>query len=369
MDRDRIIIRTSIIGIIANVFLASFKALIGLLSNSIAIVLDAVNNLSDVLSSVITIIGTKLASKEPDKDHPLGHGRAEYLSTIVIAVLVSYAGIASLIESVKKIAEPRTPDYKPVGLVIIAVAVAVKILLGLYVKKTGKQLNAHTLIASGQDALLDSVISASTLVAALIFVFFHISLEAWLGAVISLIIIKSGYEMINEAISNILGKRVEMELAKSLKQEICACSDDIYGAYDLVLHDYGPNRMIGSVHIEIPHDYTAEKIDALTRRVQRKIYEKFGVVLAGVSIYAKNSSDNDVVQAEQRIRQMISEKEYVLQMHGFFLDKEEMRIVFDVIVDFDAPDAEAVLRGVREMVQVAYPGYQIEITLDRDTSD
>ena len=180
-NREAQIVRTSIIGIIANVALAAFKAAVGTLSSSIAIVLDAVNNLSDALSSVITIVGTKLAAKAPDREHPYGHGRAEYLTTIVIAVIVLGAGISSLKESVERILNPEQSSYETVTLIIVAVAVVAKILLGTYFKAHGKALGSDTLVASGEDATMDSLISASTLVAALINVFFGLSLEAWLG--------------------------------------------------------------------------------------------------------------------------------------------------------------------------------------------
>ena len=152
LTRDNIIVRTSIIGIAANVALAAFKAFIGLASNSIAIVMDAVNNISDAASSVITIVGTKLAGKEPDKKHPFGYGRIEYLTAMVVAGLVLYAGITSAVESVKKIIHPETPDYSPVSLLIIAAAVAAKLILGRYVKAQGKKVNSGALVASGSDA-------------------------------------------------------------------------------------------------------------------------------------------------------------------------------------------------------------------------
>ena len=185
-QRQKIIIRTSITGIAANILLAAFKVTVGLLSHSIAIVLDAVNNLSDALSSVITIVGARLAGREPDKKHPFGHGRVEYLSSLGIAGIVLYAGITSLVESVKKIIHPETPDYSIASLVIVGVAVVVKILLGFYVRTTGEKVNSDSLVNSGKDALMDSVISTATLIAALIFTFAHISLEAYLGALISL---------------------------------------------------------------------------------------------------------------------------------------------------------------------------------------
>ena len=187
-EREKVIVRTSVIGIVVNILLAGFKAFVGILSNSVAVVMDAVNNLSDALSSVITIIGTRLAGKKPDKKHPLGYGRIEYLSAMIISVIVLYAGVTSLVESVKKIIHPETPDYSAVSLLIIAVAVGAKIFLGQFVKKQGEKVKSDSLIASGSDALFDSIISASTLVAALIYLFAGVSLEAWLGTVISVFI-------------------------------------------------------------------------------------------------------------------------------------------------------------------------------------
>ena len=169
VNRNAEIVKTSFIGIAVNVLLAGFKFTIGLIANSIAITLDAVNNLSDALSSVITIIGAKLASKRPDKQHPFGHGRAEYLSAAIIAVIVLYAGVTAMVESVKKIISPETPDYSTVTLVIVAVAVAVKFLLGGYFIRRGKKIASDSLIMSGKDARLDSLVSLATLVAALIF--------------------------------------------------------------------------------------------------------------------------------------------------------------------------------------------------------
>lgn len=217
-EREKIVIKTSVIGIIINIFFAAFKAGIGLLSNSIAIVLDAVNNISDAGSSVITIVGTKLAGKAPDKKHPFGHGRIEYLSAMTIAVIILYAGTTSLIESIKQIIKPETPDYNPTSLIIIAVAVVVKIALGAYVKKVGEEVKSDSLVNSGADATLDAVISFSTLVAAVIFMVFNLALEAYLGVVIAVIIIKSGIEMLRGTISQLLGEQNDLEVARAIQK-------------------------------------------------------------------------------------------------------------------------------------------------------
>ena len=187
-DRNKIIIRTSIIGIAANLFLVAFKAVVGLLANSIAVILDAVNNLSDAVSSVITILGTRLAGRKPDADHPYGHGRYEYLSAMVVSAIVIYAGVTAFVESVKKIIYPEMPDYSAVSLIIIGGAVIVKFFLGRYVKSVGKRINSNSLVSSGSDALFDAVLSLSVFVSAVIYISTGLSLEAYVGVLISIFI-------------------------------------------------------------------------------------------------------------------------------------------------------------------------------------
>ncbi|MBQ2107131.1 MAG: cation transporter, partial [Bacteroidales bacterium] len=196
MSRSSQIIRTSVIGIAANVLLAAFKSVVGIIAGSVAIVMDAVNNLSDALSSVITIIGTKLSQRPADRKHPFGFGRIEYFSAIIIAVIVLSAGISSLIESVKKIIEPTHPSYTTATLIVIVVAIAVKLVLGFYVKRKGKQLSSDALVASGSDALFDAIITTATLISAGVMLIWHFSLDGILGALISLVIIKAGIEML-----------------------------------------------------------------------------------------------------------------------------------------------------------------------------
>ena len=368
MNRDKIIIRTSIIGILANVFLAGFKAVIGIMSNSIAIVMDAVNNISDAASSVITIAGTKLAGKQADKKHPFGYGRIEYMSAMVISMLVLYAGITALVESVKKIIKPDIPDYSAVALVIVAVAVVVKFVLGRYVKHTGETVNSDSLINSGEDAKLDSVISLSTLLAAAIYIFFNISVEAYLGAIIAIIIIKSGVEMLRDTLSKILGERADAQLARDIKETILSYPE-IKGAYDLVLHNYGPDSFNGSVHVEVPDILTADTLDRLTRKIILDVYHKHNVLLTGIGIYSYNTQDAEIVAIREKVFKIASENPYGLQTHGFYVDKTQKTIRFDVIVSFDAADRNIVYNEIKEKVQAEYPDYSLEITLDTDFSE
>ena len=368
VSREKTIIKTSIIGIIANVFLAGFKAVIGLMINSIAIVLDAVNNISDAGSSLITIVGTKLAGKEPDKKHPFGYGRIEYLSAMIISVIVLYAGITSFTESVKQIIHPETPDYNAVSLIIVAVAVVVKIVLGRYVKSVGERVNSDSLINSGEDATLDSIISASTLVAAGIFLIFHVSLEAWLGAIISVVIIKSGIEMLKDTISQILGERNDVELSKAIRNTVVSFPD-VQGAYDLVLNNYGPDTWNGSIHIEVPDTYTANQLDLLIRNIQLEVYREHHVILTAVGVYSVNTKDEDIIEARNKVGKIVFSHPHVKQMHGFYLVKEEKTMRFDIVVSFDAADRKALYEEVVSDVQKAFPDYQLQITLDTDFSE
>lgn len=367
-SREKTIVKTSVIGIIANVFLAGFKAVVGLMTNSIAIVLDAVNNISDAGSSLITIIGTKLAGREPDKKHPFGYGRIEYLSAMIISLIVLYAGITSLVESVKQIIHPETPDYNMISLLIVAVAVVVKILLGRYVKGVGLKVNSDSLINSGEDATLDSVISASTLVAAGIFLIFHISLEAWLGAIISIVIIKSGLEMLRDTISQILGERNDVELARGIRQTVMGFPE-VQGAYDLVLNNYGPDTWNGSVHIEVPDTYSANQIDQLIREITMKVLCDHHVLLTAIGVYSVDTKDAEVIRAKEKVQSIVFDHAFVRQLHGFYMDKETKTMRFDIVISFDAEDRRSVYDAVVSDVKKAFPDYELQVAMDTDFTE
>ena len=366
MNRDRIIIRTSIIGILANVLLAGFKALVGIVSHSIAVLLDAVNNLSDALSSIITIVGTKLSGRLPDKKHPLGYGRIEYLSAMVVSGIVLYAGITSAVESVKKIIHPEQPDYSVVSLVIIAVAVAVKIVLGRYVKAQGKKVNSGSLVASGSDAMFDAILSASVLACAVLFMLTGLSLEAYVGAVISVFIIKSGLEMMIETLNEILGMRADKattDRVKALLRE----EAPVRGAYDLILYNYGPDKDYASVHLELPDTMTVREVDQLTRKLEAKVYRETGVILTGVGLYSYNTSDDEAARLQNDVRERVLEHDWAVQMHGFYADMAAREMRFDVVMSFDIRPREG-LRILTEELGKAYPDWRITITPDVDVS-
>ncbi len=366
-NRDQVIIRTSIIGILTNVFLAAFKAVIGILSHSIAVTLDAVNNLSDALASIITIVGTKLAGKLPDRKHPLGYGRIEYLSAMIVAGIVLYAGITSAVESVKKIIHPERPEYSTFSLIIIAVAVAVKIVLGKYVKAKGEQVHSGSLIASGSDAMFDAILSGSVLISAVIFMVRGISLEAYVGVVIAGFIIKAGIEMMTETLNEILGDRADREKTDRIKA-LLSDEPEVRGAYDLVMYNYGPDKDYASVHLEVPDTMPAKEFDRLTRRLERKVYKETGVVLAGVGLYSYNTGNDEAADIQKDVRERVMKHDWAMQVHGFYVDTKAKEMRFDVVMSFDIRPREGI-RIIYDEIREAYPAYEIQVAPDVDVSD
>lgn len=367
IERNKVIIRTSIIGIVANVFLVAFKAVVGILTHSIAVILDAVNNLTDALSSVITIVGTKLAGKMPDKKHPMGYGRIEYLSAMVVSALVLYAGLTSLTESIKKIIKPEKVDYSIASLIIIAAAVLVKFFLGKYVKRVGKKVNSSSLVASGADSQNDAFLSASVFASAIIFYFTKVSLEAYVGVIISVFIIKAGIEMMIDTLNDILGRRTDKELSARIK-ELIKEEDEVRGAYDLIVNNYGPNRNYASVHIEIPDTLTANDIDLLERRLQIKVFKETGVVLTGIGIYSYNTKSDEAAKIRDAVKEKILSHEWAIQVHGFYIDTVNKEMRFDVVLSFDIEVSKG-LTIINEEIKKLYGDYRVLAVPDVDFSD
>ena len=362
--RARRIIRTSFIGIAANVLLAAFKAAVGLVTGSVAVVMDAVNNLSDAIGSVLTLVGVKLARRAPDAKHPFGYGRIEYFSAVSIAALVLAAGAGSLVESVRKIVHPVVPEYGTIALAVVAVAVAAKLALGRYVSSQGRACNSDALIASGADASFDAALTAATLAGALLVKFVGLNLDGWIGAVISLFILKAGAVMLMESVGNIMGNRPDAEVSKKIRETVEAVPG-VIGAYDLVLHNYGPDTAIGSIHVEIDGSLDAAAIHRLTHAVQRAVIDAFRVFLT-VGIYAIDPARRDDISA---IEAAAKAHPGVKAVHGVFFDDDSSAISFDVLVDFTVRDRAALRAEILADIAPRFPDRSITINFDTDYSD
>ena len=363
-NRGKIIVKTSIVGILTNVLLAVFKAILGIFVNSIALTLDAVNNLSDALSSIVTIIGEKFASKSPDKKHPMGYGRIEYLSSMVISALVFYAGITSLVECIKKIINPSQASYTKLSIFIIALAVIVKYILGKYVKKQGEKVNSSALIASGKDSIFDSILSFSVFVSAIIYIVFNISLEAYVGIIISIFMIKAGFEMIGSTIDDLIGHRADSNMVKTLKN-IISREEVVIGVYDLALFNYGPNKYYASAHVELEDTMQVDEVDELTRKLQYEIYKKTGIILIALGIYSFNTKNKQASEIRNTVEKEILKNDWALQVHGFYADTKIKTMRFDVVLSFDIK-AEEAIKNIKKEIKKLYPDYTIQIVADLD---
>lgn len=367
MDRSQEIIRTSWIGIVANVLLAGFKAAVGILASSVAIVMDAVNNLSDALSSVITIIGTKLSQRPADRMHPFGFGRIEYFSAIIIAVIVLSAGITSLIESVKKIFNPTEPEYTTTTLIVIVVAIVVKLILGQYVKRKGEQLKSDALIASGSDALFDAVITLATLISAGIMLLWGMSLDGLLGALISAVIIKAGVEMLASPVNELLGTSIPAELTRQIIKEV-SDFDGVHGVYDLILHNYGPDVKIGSLHISVYDTMSAHEIHGLTRKITTQMYERHGIIMT-VGVYAIATGKNRRTELQSQVMQALAVHKDIVQVHGFYYSERDQMLSVDVVPDISVHDEAAFVNKLTSEIQPMVPDMQVVIVIDHNYSE
>lgn len=364
MSRQKEVIKVSIIGIVVNLFLVGFKAFVGLVSGSISIISDALNNLSDAVSSIVTIVGMIFASRKPDKKHPYGYGKLEHVSALVIGVIIFGTGFSLIMESLNKIRQPEVADFNILMLFIIAVGVVAKLFLGLFVKKKGEKLKSGSLIASGKDALFDVLISTSTLVGALITYFFGVTIDGWIGLVISILIIKTSVGIVSENMSLIIGERIDSEFSNKIKKAVME-NKEVLGAYDLVLHQYGPEKIIGSIHIEVSDDLTAREIHILTREITERIYKKFGAVLT-IGIYATNTGETDYARIKTYIKQLVGKYKNVSQLHGYYIDRKKKIISFDLVFSFEEKNVEKIVSEITEKINKKYPEYNVNIIPDAD---
>ena len=272
-ERRKRIIGVSITGIVTNLLLGALKAVLGILSGSIALVSDALNNITDSSSSLITIIGTKLAGKAPDKQHPFGHGRTEYLTSLLIGGIVFITGFQSLISSIKAIFNREEMSTSIVTAIIIIATIVAKIVLGTFTENSGKKYNSGALIASGADAKNDAIVSLVTLISTLIYMFTKISVDGIAGVIISVFILKTAYEVLSDTVKKILGERVDGEMVRGIK-EIARNTEGVINCFDLILNDYGPDFYTGSINVEIEDNRSIGEMYPILHEAQTKIYNK-----------------------------------------------------------------------------------------------
>lgn len=365
-ERNRAIMRASYLGVAANVVLVVVKAAVGLAAGSIAIVLDAVNNLTDAASSIITILGMRLASRPADSEHPFGHGRIEYLAALVVAGIVVGAGASALMESIRKLRTPEPTSYSVVMLVAIGVTVLVKVFICVYYRRVGERTKSDALIASGVDAGFDVLVTLGTMVSAAVDMTMGVSLDGVLGIVISAVILKAGVDLFKTPVNSLLGTSVSASLATQVRDHI-ASFPGVSGVYDLTFHSYGPYQVFGSVNVGVADTMTAHEIGDLTHKLQKFVRTTYGIKLT-VGIHAVNS-DSKIVKAEERVARICRGYAGVKEVHGIYVDPSDRDLSVDVILDFGMNDFDALRAEITSRLAKEWPGYDIQVDIDRDYLD
>ena len=364
MTREKRIIKTSVIGILGNILLVVGKIIVGVIAASISIITDAVNNLTDALSSIVTIIGTKLSNKKPDKQHPYGHGRVEFVTSALIGMIIFIAGALAIYESIVSLVNKDEPVYSVYSFIIISLAILIKIFLGLYFRYQSKKADSSVLKASGLDALLDAILSFGTLIGAIVSYFSGVHLEGYIGIAIGLFIIKTSIDVFRESVSKIIGERSDSSFVSQMLADINDL-DGVYGAYDLILNSYGADLNIGSVHIEVDDDMKAKEIQKIERNIAYICYTKYHTIMT-VGVYAKNDESDEAKEIKDKVFSIVKKYPDVIQTHGFYLDLSSKTLSFDIIIPFECRDPNEVYCSVVKEVSEAFPDYNVQIVLDKD---
>lgn len=361
-SREGTVVTVSGLNILVNLIFAAIKVVIGLAVSSIAIVSEGVNNATDSATSLITIVGTKLSAKHPTEKHPFGFGRIEYLTSLLISVLILFTGAELMESSVKRIFEPQEMSISYVTMAIIAVSALVKLALGLYTIKEGRRVDSSSLVALGTECRSDSVVSVITLVTALVFLVFHVSLDAYAGIIMSLIVLKAGFEVLKETLSDILGQAGEKELAQELYCIIRA-EPLVLNAADMMLHNYGPDAYSGSVNVEIDHSKTVGEVYAALHELQLRImHEKHITMVFG--IYAVDRDHAQIRQLREQVAAFVREQKHVTSYHALYIHPNGKDLYVDLVVDYDLADWEALRKEFTAYMAELYPDKHLELVIE-----
>ena len=363
-ERTGIINRTAILGIVVNVLIAGVKIAAGLLASSVAIVSEGVNNAADALTSVLTMVGTRLAGRHPDAKHPFGYGRIEYLTGLVVAVVIIVSGVQMLIESVKLIFRPEELSISYVSLTIVAVSAVVKFFLGLYTIARGRVAQSDALVGVGLECRGDSYISIITIGVAVVFLLTGVSLDAYAGVVMSAIILKAGVEVLLKIVSELIGRPGEKELATKIYQLVRA-TPGVVGAADMMLHNYGPNAWSGSVNVEIDHAKSVGEVYAMLHELQLGIMHEEHVTMV-FGVYAVDDDHVETRRIRRTILEYVKAHEHVKSFHAVYLEPGTNRLYCDLVVDYELADWGALRADFLDYMKAKVPGRDVVLTVETE---
>ena len=356
----------SIVGVVCNVLLFGFKLLVGFLSGSVAITADAVNNLSDASSSVISLLGFKLAEKPADDEHPYGHGRYEYLSALTVAALVVVIGFEMVGSSFDKILDPTPIDFGIFPVIVLSASILTKLWMAMFNNKIGKKINSTTLIATAKDSRNDVISTSAVLASAIISRFTSLELDGWMGMAVALFILYSAHGLLIEAISPLLGDPPSRELVDAINERILSY-EGVLDTHDLIIHDYGPGRKFASVHVEMAAEADVLDSHDIIDNIERDLSEEFGM-LTSIHYDPVVTSDPKIEELRVYIQNILSELDEQISMHDLRIvpGNSHTNVIFDCVLPRSSKLSEAEFKSyVTDKVAQGYENHFCVITVDR----
>ena len=365
--RERYGLLSSIVGVICNILLFAVKYLMGTLAHSISVISDAFNNLSDCASCVVTLFGYKLAAKPADKDHPFGHGRMEYLTSLLIAVVIIVVGIELLEDSVVKIITPEKIKFSWIVLVSLVLSVGVKLWMAIFNTKLGKKVNSSVMIATAKDSKSDVLATSAVIVALVAAPFTSLPVDGIMGIIVSCFILKSGYDIVKETVDELLGKPADKQVIESI-QNLIMSYDKIIETHDMIIHNYGPGNMIGSCHVEVRSDENFLQIHEIVDQIERRIYNELGILMT-IHMDPIETDNEQVNYCKNMVRTIIKGLDERLHIHDFRLvpGEKHINVLFDIVVPYDCSYTDEQIKTViDDKLKNEDVDYFTVITFDRE---
>lgn len=361
-------VMASIVGIICNVILFGIKITIGLIINSISVMADAFNNLSDAASSIIGFIGVKLAERPADREHPFGHGRFEYISALVVAFLILQVGFSLLKSSFNKVLHPEEVGFSWILVIILSISVLLKLWLSRFNKELGSRINSNVLKATAADSLNDVMVTSAAIISLIISKFTGFNIDGWMGLAVSLFVLKAGYEIARDTIMPLLGEAVDRDVYISITNKV-ESYEGIVGTHDLIAHNYGPSNIMATIHAEVPNDANMEEVHETIDRIERDVLKELNIFLV-IHMDPIEVNDEKVLAKKEMITKIIQDIEPEATIHDFRVVNGEIisNLIFDLVVphSYDEKDERNLSLKISKQVTVVYPNYQCVIHVEND---
>lgn len=365
--RTRYGMLASVVGIFCNVLLFSVKLAIGLILSSLAVTADAFNNLSDAASSIISFVGVKMAGKPADAEHPFGHGRIEYIAALIVSFLVIEVGFTFFKSSISKIMHPEEITFDPVPFIILILSILVKLWMAFFNNKLGKRIDSKVMLATAADSLGDVITTSATVISIVICHFTSINVDAIAGLIVSGIVIWSGVSIAKDTLEPLIGQRVPSELYQKIT-DMVESYEGIVGAHDLIVHNYGPNRSMATIHAEVPNDVSIEASHEIIDRIERDAKKELNILLV-IHMDPVEMRDEEVLELRNKTSHIVHALDPELHFHDFRVlkENEQKNLIFDLVVpdSYTEKDANRVMHQLIALLHEMEKNVDCIITLDR----